>query len=181
MINLPPDRVLWPGSAHFAIERVSLADRRHIRRLHRQMHEGRPQKAILHGAAIDAPQSLPCTQRGIIHCSKLEHPTQQQIEREAVFVILHQMGMDDNLNQRLDLWRAAGRRRPLHIPKVAGAPHTDGAVAPGLLRQPRQGVVAIVGFMHEGDKLALRVEAPAHILIEHVITMRGEGARIRLR
>ncbi len=68
-----------------------------------------------------------------------------------------------------------GRRRgPLGVAVVGVAPHADDAVAPVLVRDPVEGVVAVVRLVDEQQRLALGAELPPHVLHDHAVPARGE-------
>ena len=58
-------------------------------------------------------------------------------------------------------------RRPLREPEVGVADHADRAVAPGVIHEPLQRVVAIVGLVEKRFLATLRPELAAHVLDHH--------------
>ena len=59
--------------------------------------------------------------------------------------------------------------RPLREAVIAVAPHGDTAVAPVLLRDPVDRVVAVVRLVHEQQRLALGAELAAHVLRDDAV------------
>ena len=72
------------------------------------------------------------------------------------------------------------RREHLRVPAVARAGHGDGAGRPGLLRGPRDGRGAVGPLVREGVEVALRAEAPAHVLRHHREAVRGQPQGVEL-
>ena len=81
------------------------------------------------------------------------------LEQQAVQVDAHVAG-GQAAQRRVE----ARGRGPLREREVRLADHADLAVAPGLRRDPVDGVVAVVGLVDDGGPLALRLELAAHVL-----------------
>lgn len=59
-------------------------------------------------------------------------------------------------------------------PHVGGAVHPHPAVAPRLRRGPLDGVISVVGLVHEGLPLPARGEATAHVLHQYGVALRRQ-------
>ena len=109
------------------------------------------------------------------------HPAEHRVERERAVGVdeAAELRGGDLRRERLQPGGRARGDRPLHEAEIAGAGHGDAAPEPGLLLEPRQGVLAVLRLVAEGIEVALRAERPARALHHDLVAPLGEGARDR--
>ena len=99
------------------------------------------------------------------------------VERRDAVEPLEEVGHGHAGHDRPQRRMPGGDGGPLGEAVVRVAPHADGAVRPGLPRDPLERVVAVVELVDERVHLAARPELAAHVLDEEDVPAVGEVAR----